>query len=152
MYFYKEQSFSKSVYNPVHQHSHAWKSQNEHVAKNEMPVYSVVLELLKCWKYMFTAFTNKCQFYRSKQRRYLHKNEHDQVLAVSEVLTSLGCSARSEKLSMYRKSCKKVLSLDFQTREVWTGFEWRFNLTSHLNLSKMLNLWRFIYDYILIQA
>jgi len=35
----------------------------------------------------------------------------------SEVLTALGCSAGLDKLRMYRKSYKKALSSDFQTRE-----------------------------------
>lgn len=67
-------------------------------------------------------------------------------VAVLEVLTSLGCSARLDKLRMYMRTYKKALSLDFQTRELWISFERTFNLTRHLNLSKMLNLLRFTND------
>lgn len=73
-------------------------------------------------------------------------------VVISEVLTSLGYSIRLGRWRMYRKSYKKALSLDFQTREIFIRFEWTFNLTRHLNLSKILNLLRFAYDYMWIQV
>lgn len=71
------------------------------------------------------SIRNKRRFYRSKQRRCLHKNEHDHV---SCGFRGTCFPAGLEKLR--RKSYKKVVSLDFHTREVWTA------LNEHLTASQ----------------